>query len=372
MRRIFYITLRTYVAIGFRMFYSKWQVHYLDDRFRKKPTIFASNHQNAFMDPLDIVFSQPRITVFLTRAQAFRSKIARFFFHLLYMLPIYRASIDGLSSVRNNDAILKQSSDYLLNNTHPIGIYVEGNHGMKRHLRRLQKGICRLAFDTLDRNPDLELYIVPAGMNYSNHMAFRGDLLVLFGNPIKVSEYYQQYLEDPARATNDLLKEIELRLKEVIVDIPEENYDEIYAKWIAVRYSTDNLLEDFYRDKLIIKALTEELPVDDLVKNRPVEDKGSELMMKRAMFPLYIYARINNFIGFYISRLILKKIHPEDAFVSSIKLVLGTFLVPVVYLMQTLVVYSLTHKPETAVAYLLSLPIASLLYFKTYVKPPFK
>ena len=46
-------------------------------------------------------------------------------------------------------------------------------------------------------NFELDLSIVPIGLNYSNPHNFKSDVFVNIGKPIKVSDYKDIYLKDP-------------------------------------------------------------------------------------------------------------------------------------------------------------------------------
>jgi 1-acyl-sn-glycerol-3-phosphate acyltransferase len=49
--RFFYILLRSYVKLAFRIYFRRWQVFHQNKEAEKGSIIFSSNHQNAFIDP---------------------------------------------------------------------------------------------------------------------------------------------------------------------------------------------------------------------------------------------------------------------------------------------------------------------------------
>ena len=69
-----------------------------------KPIIFAANHQNALMDSLSIVCTNPSQSVWLARADIFKSKLARPILRFLKMTPVYRMR-DGKDSLSNNEQV---------------------------------------------------------------------------------------------------------------------------------------------------------------------------------------------------------------------------------------------------------------------------
>ncbi len=51
---------------------------------------------------------------------------------------------------------------------------------------------------------NLNIKIIPVGIEYSNYSRFRQVLTVVYGKPIEVSEFHQLYRESPEKALNEL------------------------------------------------------------------------------------------------------------------------------------------------------------------------
>ena len=81
-RSIFIKILTLYVRIGLYFFFRKFQTQKIDPSVETGHVIFAPTHQNAFMDALAIVMTQPRVSYFLTQAKVFQSKLGNAFFFL--------------------------------------------------------------------------------------------------------------------------------------------------------------------------------------------------------------------------------------------------------------------------------------------------
>ncbi|HBH05467.1 MAG TPA: hypothetical protein DDX92_02550 [Flavobacteriales bacterium] len=333
----------------------------------KGTVIFAGNHQNSFMDPLAVVYTQPRITYFLTRADVFSNRVARFFLDLLAMLPVYRSERNGFRSVTKNEETFAVCRKYLLEASHPIGIYPEANHNLKRSLRKLYPGVARLAFSTLDLNPNLDLRIVPTGVNYSNHTSFRGDLLVIYGKSIKVQDYYSTYLRDENEGIQALLDILRVRMSDVIIDIPgQNNYDETHEKWLESRSDESNLYTDFKRDKeLIFNILNEKRIVREKSK------RAEPSWLYWLSLPVLIFAKINNTLSRYLVNKILAKLVQDPAFTAAVKFVLGIFLVPIIFFLQAIFVGLIFGSWNLGLIYFFSIPLLNLWYFKVYVKTPY-
>ena len=367
LKRMFYVTLRAYVKLAMLIFYKRWQIVHYNKAEETGSILFSANHQNAFMDPLVILQSQQRIPVFLTQAAVFKSSsLARWLFDLLYMLPIYRQR-DGVNTLEKNEEIFIKCQDYLLDGRHPIGIFTEGTHSLKRTIRPLKKGICRLAFETLERNPDLDVKIIPVGLNYNDHIAFQTEVLIVFGEPIPVKPYFEHYLKNNAVGYRVLLDDLKPKMGELIINIPnDENYEKVHAQWLKSRRISKDLYSDLRENQALVDRI-ENGEADDgvqLSKEKAMRQKKSKNIRRIVLFPIWIYGLINNLLAVWFTRTLLKKMVKDHHFASSIKFALGAFLVPIIYLFQALLLYAFTGIFILSLVYFFSLPVFSWIYFR--------
>lgn len=367
LKRMFYVTLRAYVKLAMLIFYKRWQIVHYNKAEETGSILFSANHQNAFMDPLVILQSQQRIPVFLTQAAVFKSSsLARWLFDLLYMLPIYRQR-DGVNTLEKNEEIFIKCQDYLLDGRHPIGIFTEGTHSLKRTIRPLKKGICRLAFETLERNPDLDVKIIPVGLNYNDHIAFQTEVLIVFGEPIPVKPYFEHYLKNNAVGYRMLLDDLKPKMGELIINIPnEENYDKVHAQWLKSRRISKDLYSDLRENQALVDRIENGEPDygKQLNKEKAVREKKNKNLLRIVLFPIWIYGMINNLIAVWFTRTLLKKMVKDHHFASSVKFVLGAFGVPIIYLLQALLLYAFTGYFIFSLVYFFSLPVVSWIYFR--------
>jgi 1-acyl-sn-glycerol-3-phosphate acyltransferase len=358
-KNTFYTLLRIYVRIGLHFFFRKLQSVQQDEGVNKGSIIFAPTHQNAFMDALAIVMTQPRKSYFLTQAKVFQSKIGAAFFSYIYMLPIYRER-DGLHTVKKNKEIIEKCVDILTEGKHPITIYPEGNHNLRRSVRPLQKGIARIAFSTLDKNPEVELRICPVGINYSAHKKFRSDLFVVYGEPFDVKPFYETYLDNNNQGYIALLAELDKRIRPLTIDMPRGlKYHPTSKSWIKNAWGTWDLKANFENNQKLLKAILEEEPLP----KQKVSD--SPKYLKILFAPLWLAMFISNFIAFKFVRTLTKKLAADPAFESSMDLVFGIFLSFIVYLIQACVLMFFTDFTIASI-YFLSIPALNYLLFKIY------
>ncbi len=191
---------------------------------KDKPVLFLPNHQNALLDSLLIVIDCTRKPFFLARSDVFENSVFRAVFKFFQMLPIYRIR-DGRDALKNNQAVF-ESCTALLKNKEALLIFPEANHNLQRRVRPLSKGFTRILFATLEAHPDLDIQMVPVGLNYKNMMAFPDKAAIHYGEPIAVKEYYNPLkVRESVAAIKELVSE---RMKKLTTHIASvDTYDEI-------------------------------------------------------------------------------------------------------------------------------------------------
>tara|TARA_R110002050_G_scaffold286088_1_gene436146 strand:+ start:100587 stop:101690 length:1104 start_codon:yes stop_codon:yes gene_type:complete len=358
-KNAFIFLLTTYVRTGLHFFFRKFQSVKHSNSINKGSVIFAPTHQNAFMDALAIVMTQPRASYFLTQAQVFQNKLGDAFFSYIYMLPIYRER-DGLHTVKKNKEIFEKCVDVLVDGKQPLTIFPEGNHNLRRAVRPLQKGIARIAFAVLDKNPDTDLKICPVGLNYSAHRQFRSDLLVIYGEPFDVKPFYETYLKNNNQGYIALLAELDKRIRLLTIDMPRGlKYHQVAKAWVKNAWGTWDLKANFDNNQKLLNAILAEEPLPD----KKVSD--TPIIFKVLFAPFWLYMFINNFIAFKTIRTLTKKLAKDPAFESSMHLVFGIFGSVLIYLLQAVVVLTFTNI-AIAGAYFLSIPLFNFILFKIY------
>lgn len=359
--RIFYRFTKFFLELSYHVYVKHYTVIESYKEKKRDSLIYASNHGNAFFDAFSIIYTTRKIIVFLTRAGVFGSRLANFWLGVFYMMPIYRQR-DGLKAVAKNQEIIATCIDLLKEGRHPVAMFPEGNHNLKLGLRPLQKGIARMAFESLEKYPDMELKIIPIGLNYSDPMKFRGNVLVIKGDPIEVKAFLPIYKENKAQGVKKLLDHLSAEMKKLTLHIPVEGYDEIYEKYLKYRKHGPDLKANFENDKQLLQDLIDgKEPKDDPVK----ENKRTYLLIFRRIItlPLGLLAWISNIIPIFLIRLIVKKVVSDPHFIDSIKYAGASFLFPIAYFIQALFLYALLQNGWLSVVYFVLTPFISKFYF---------
>lgn len=369
-----------------------------------KHLIFTPNHQNALMDALAIELSFSNQFVFLARSDIFNNKIIASILYFLKLLPVYRIR-DGYDTLKKNQEIFDKTMDIIYNKNGFV-IFPEGNHAGFRRLRSLKKGFARIAFQAEEASDYLlDMKVIPVGINYNHYENYRSDLLVVFGEPLDVSEFYDAHRSNPAVAYNLIKNRLSEMIKPLMIEIDSQYYElyhslrRMFSKSVCITLALkpNRLYNRFRAEKGIINKLneresahSEEFPLyDGYLRNYlAVLNKmhfSHEEMEKShvsilwwalkvvgliAGFPLFVYGYINHFIPYCIPILVTRKIS-DPQFHSSFKFVLNMVLFPLAYVIQA-ITFGLIFSPAYLVwLYLASLPLSAAIawnYAKVFKK----
>jgi 1-acyl-sn-glycerol-3-phosphate acyltransferase len=214
MKNSFNAGLRWLVKIALFFFYKRIRIQGKEKIPSNKAVIIIANHQNALIDPL-IIATQTRLKPhFLARASAFKHPVAAKLLHFIRMIPVYRVR-DGKENMEKNGQTFAQSVQILAEKG-SILIFAEGGHSHERSLRYPKKGFTRIAFQALETFPEMDLVILPIGINYSNHTDSGSNVTLVVGKEIAV----KPFLHKP----EELMQETYQGLQALVTQLPLERY----------------------------------------------------------------------------------------------------------------------------------------------------
>jgi len=297
---------------GFVFYFKSFRVEGAENIPKKKAILFVSNHQNALIDPLVIGSISPRVLHYLTRAGVFSGKIVKSILYSINMLPIYRIS-DGINSLSKNEQVFQKCYD-VFNEGGTVLIFAEGSHNLRRKVRVLSKGFTRIVYGALDKYPDLDIDIVPIGVNYSDATKYASKVSVYFGNPIAVKPYWNQL--DKNDSVNQLKQDVREQLKKVTTHIEDsERHDEI--------------IKLFNKDEFLFPEKVNK-KLEDIDSLKPIEvEKESDFNL------LTPFVKFNSFFPLLIWKKVSPKIK-EDEFIATFRFAVGVTTFPIIYIIQAL------------------------------------
>lgn len=357
-----------------------------------KPVIFAPNHQNALMDPLALVCTNANQTVWLARADIFKSKAARPALKFLKLLPVYRIR-DGKENLSNNEEIFTRVIG-ILENKQTVALFPEAAHSGKRQMLPHKKAIPRIALEAEERNNfGLDLQIVPVGIYYSHYWHFNRTLIVQYGEPLSVAGFRDEYAENPQKATISLRDEIYKRLSGLTLQINSSYYQE-YENFRSVagkaysetrNFSPNPVVQRLEAERDLISKLeylenmqpelfgelcaklnayveaTEQAHWTDERLENLAKTSWPETIFRTAgalaTLPVAAAGVAFNVVPFLLPRVGLRRKVKDTAFLSTFYFVVGLVIFPVCYALAAAVVYALTASWLVALGSVVVMPL---------------
>lgn len=386
-KSVWYSIVKRYVGFFHSVYYQEIRVSNSENIPLNGPVIFTSNHQNALMDALAVVFASKKQPVYFARADIFQKEWIKKILTFFKIVPVYRIR-DGFDSIENNEESFDIACK-VLEKGFSVGIMPEGNHGEQKRLRPLKKGFARIAFQSQEiMGSATSVKIVPVGLEYSNYRSFRSKLFVNFGKPIDVTEYQEAYKENQAKALQLLKDDLEKALRGLMIDIhSEEHYSlieelkKLYSSALDPETPYD---EQVATEKKLTDALCNYLPskpeevagiqdylneINDLSKKLGIQpwvlnwkqpqkfvDWFLDVSRLVCFLPVFFVAALFNGLPFFTSYLVARKVK-DPQFVSSVQFVFSMVLFTLWYLIILVLPISLVSKA----VFIVLVPLLGLL-----------
>jgi len=356
------------------------------------PVLLASNHPNTMMDPLLVALGSGRNPHFLGKSTLFKTRIAKWFFNKVHVLPVYRRQ-DAEAEMGKNAEVFEKCYQSL-EQGNALVIMPEGMSQMDGTLHELKTGIARIGLGAEARNDfKLGVTIVPAGINYSSPTEFFSDVHCRFGRPIELKDYQALYEKDPYEAVYAVTEQVREALAKLTTTVENSHaadtlkgLEKIYKMELAVDLGLDDeirkhdfsvtrgmadAIDWFYREhpnafrKLDSQlshylAKIEGLELrDDLLSTaagqRTFARRTWGLVGVLVGFPFYAWGLINNFLPYHIPAWVIRILKPTVEYLSTFKLISGFVAFTIFYAAQSFLVYWLSGSGVWTLIYFLSL-----------------
>jgi len=221
--RIFYAYLWIVFQYSLRLYFRKIIIRNKSN-YRFGRTIFVSNHQGSFMDPLLIASIRKPIVYFMVRADVFNRLTERIFLSA-HMLPIYRMK-DGVDTMAKNQVVFTKTNQ-LLSQKRNILIFGEGftHDRIQRRLHTIKKGPARIGFSALEfdgwKNP---IYLQGLGVNYADFNLRRSEVLVAAGVQICLNDFEADYRLNPAKTISEVTRMLDQDMRKLVPDVKDPEW----------------------------------------------------------------------------------------------------------------------------------------------------
>jgi 1-acyl-sn-glycerol-3-phosphate acyltransferase len=262
------------MKLAFLVYFRKIHLSNLQLIPTDKPVILAANHPSAFIEPIILASWLDPTLHFVARGDLYlNSPFVRKLYDIYNLIPVFRIDDAGYGQLKTNYSSFERCFSVLKENGW-LMILAEGRTKHEKRLRKIMKGTARIAFGTLELKEDLDICIVPVGVNYTNSDQFRTDVMIDFGPPISLSEYLPTYKENSSRAVKLLTSAIEQGLAERVIHI-ESPDDEALVEMLLEMRRNELKKNPMWHNSKSAMRLMEEKKIADVVNTLPVEEKKS-------------------------------------------------------------------------------------------------
>lgn len=264
-----------------------------------------------------------------------------------------------------------------------------------------------MAFKAEEQNDfKLGTLVVPMGLNYSDHLKFQADMLIICGEPIPVANYIDLYKENPGKALISIRNDLRNAMRETVLDIRNEEYYDLIkalAEMLSYEYVQEyhgsgfSLHQKFLLSKQVIAAMEEKIAQEDAdlpalkeqmqtyqaalkkwrIRDHTVLHAPHSLFMQFIQglllvlgAPLHIYGVINNYLPYKLAEQLAIKNFKDDHFHTSIMMASSMLIYPFFAFLQSSIVWAVSGDWRIALAYLISVPFSGkfAIYFSEQVK----
>lgn len=200
-------------------FYRRHEVAGLENLPAAGPAILCANHVNALVDALVVQSTCPRPVHPLARSGLFANPLLRPLLALQQAVPISRRRDSGGADDPNRNQASFERCFEILARDRVLLIFPEGQSHSDPTLRPLKTGAARLALGHLERTGAAPA-VVPVGLTFTEKGRFRSNVLVMYGEPIRLEPREGESVEQTVRRAT---AEIERGLKKVTLNAESWN-----------------------------------------------------------------------------------------------------------------------------------------------------
>ena len=260
------------MKLAFLVYFRKIHLSNLQLIPTDKPVILAANHPSAFIEPIILASWLDQTLHFVARGDLYlNSPFVRKLYDIYNLIPVFRIDDAGYGQLKTNYSSFERCFSVLKENGW-LMILAEGRTKHEKRLRKIMKGTARIAFGTLELKEDLDICIVPVGVNYTNSDQFRTDVMIDFGPPISLSEYLPTYKENSSRAVKLVTSAIEKGLSERVIHIESQD-DEALVEMLLEMRRNELKQSATWQHSGSSMRLMEEKKIADVVNALSGEDK---------------------------------------------------------------------------------------------------
>lgn len=372
------------------VYYKEIQVIGIENLPPKGYPVFAiSNHHNAAMDPLAMLYMYPdhRQPVFIARGDIFKksnalAKLLRF----LKILPTFRTRDGDREDVKSNLSTFDLAAR-ILNEGGTLTMFPEAGHQQGKYFATFKKGFPRIAFRAAEISDySLDFKILPMYIYYTEYFNMGAKQVIVIGEPFAFDEFYELYKTEPNNAYLALNAKAREAVRSMGVDVTDHDHYSQYdmlmtmarARTVARHFQSPTDTPDWnpkhpysalLSDREVVASVDrlrdtdtprfaqlmedvaeyrtglERLRLRDWEFENPVTSGNILLrgLLLLISLPLFLFGFINNFIPFNSSYLLTRNLK-DPFFGSSIRFVFSAVVsFPLCYIALFVIVLCLSN-----------------------------
>jgi 1-acyl-sn-glycerol-3-phosphate acyltransferase len=227
-----YSLVRVIMRVTLRLFYKRIFVAGTEGIPHTGSLIFVCNHPSSMMDAAILGVLLDRKIHFFTRGDIFSNPVTAKILSALHMIPVFHHDA-GKQTINHNDPAFAKAEN-ILRSGGAIVFFSEGISHTDRRLLPLKKGAFRLALNMMYENPDVEILLIPAGLNYAHPTKSNTEVTVNFSSPISLQKYAGEYQQRPTTAVLALSRHCYSILRNIVLHIDRKENDILAHLCLAI------------------------------------------------------------------------------------------------------------------------------------------
>ena len=257
-----YVFARWLIGLALGFYFRRIERFHAERIPKTGPVLLTSNHPSSLNDSFVIGDAVPRKVNFVATVQLFRFAPLKWLLLRCGVIPINRVRDDpkAMRSVMDTfEAVFR-----VLERGEAVAIFPEGITHDDPQLKEVKSGAARMALELEHRHDGkLGLHILPVGLTFSAKEIYRSEVLVNFGEPIRVADFLAGYEERRKECIRKLTQEIEVRIQNLMLHLPD--------------------LERARVVDAVKRLYLERLRPGNRVVHEPVERRAEELLLTQAI-----------------------------------------------------------------------------------------
>lgn len=375
--------VRRWFMLALNLFFSKIVISGQENIPMDKPVMFTPNHQNAFLDAILTGVYAVRQPYFLARGDIFQNKIVAYLLKGIHIWPVFRIR-DGKEALTKNQAIFDSVGE-LLKQGASITMFPEASHQLGYQLLPVRKGFARIALVTEAQTDfQLDTQIVPVAIHYEMHLYTGKQVYLHYGEPISTRDFESIYRENSQKGLNTFRKTLDHELRKLLVDWDREGERPPFQVLRLVLGDHQAIKENALHHDEQLKAQLDQMDLALLSQYCNELQEASEALglddrdlmtycqNEKTSYARLIWSAIPSAYAWINHQVVLQFVawlvgkFEDGAFHASMRFAGGVIVLPLTYLLQTLIIGSLIGWQPWGWLYGLSLPISGYILLKNH------